>query len=47
MNLIDTKFNFSEKFITKFSVENLDLPYITFKLTGDYGEKISKKFYLQ
>ena len=39
--------NFSEKFITKFSVKNLDLPYITFKLTGDYGEKISKKFYLQ
>lgn len=47
LNLIDTKFNFSEKFITKFSVKNLDLPYITFKLTGDYGEKISKKFYIQ
>ena len=46
MNIIDTKFNFSEKFITKFSVKNLDLPYIIFKLTGEYGEKISKKFNL-
>ena len=46
LNLIDTKFNFSEKFITKFSVKNLDLPYITFKLTGDYGEKVSKRFNL-
>ena len=25
---------------------NLDLPYITFKLTGDYGEKVSKRFNL-
>lgn len=46
LNLIDTKFNFSEKFITKFSVKNLDLPYITFKLTGDYGEKVSKRINL-
>ncbi len=45
-NLIDTKFNFSEKFVTKFSVKNLLFPYITFKLTGEFGEKISKKFKL-
>lgn len=45
-NLIDTKFNFSEKFTTKFSVKNLHLHYITFKLVGDYGEKVSKKFNL-
>lgn len=40
-NLIDTKFNFSEKFITKFSVKNLTSRYIIFKITGEYGEKIS------
>lgn len=45
-NLIGTKFNFSEKFVTKFSVKNLHLPYITFKLTGEFGKKISKKFIL-
>ena len=46
MNLIETKFNFSEKFITKFSVKNLNCAYITFKLIGEYGEKVSKKFKL-
>ena len=43
MNLIDTKFNFSEKLITKFSVKNLNCSYIRFKLIGEYGEKVSKK----
>ena len=46
MNLIDTKYNFSEKFITKFSVKNLICKYIIFKITGEYGEKISKRFNL-
>jgi len=46
MNLIDTKFNFSEKFITKFSVKNLHFANINFKLIGEYGEKTSKKFKL-
>ena len=45
-NLINTKFNFSEKFITKFSVKNLYCSHITFKLTGEYGEEVSKKFNL-
>lgn len=45
-NLIATKFNFGEKFVTKYSVKNLHFPYITFKLTGEFGEKISKKFVL-
>lgn len=30
----------------KFSVKNLNCTYITFKLTGEFGEKISKKFAL-
>lgn len=46
LNLLDEKFNFGENFITKFSVKNLYFPYITFKLLGKYGEKISKKFNL-
>lgn len=46
MNLIDTKFNFSEKLITKFSVKNLNCSYIRFKLIGEYGEKVSKNFKL-
>lgn len=45
-NLIATKFNFGEKFVTKYSVKNLHFPYIAFKLTGEFGEKISKKFVL-
>ncbi len=45
-NLIATKFNFGEKFVTKFSVANLKFPYITFKLIGEFGYKNSKKFYL-
>ena len=45
-NLIATKFNFGEKFVTKYSVKNLHFPYITFKLTREFGEKISKKFVL-
>lgn len=45
-NLISTKFNFSERFVTKFSVKNLYCSYIIFKLTGEYGEKFSKKFNL-
>lgn len=44
--LIDTKFNFSERFITNFSVKNLHLPYIFFKLIGKYGETLSKKIAL-
>lgn len=43
-NLIATNFNFGERFVTKFSVKNLNCPYITFKLTGEFGEKNSKKF---
>lgn len=45
-NVIDTKFNFGEKFVTKFSVKNLHFKYINFKLIGDFGEKISRKFKL-
>lgn len=45
-NLIDTKFNFGEIFATKFSVKNLHIPYITFGLFGEFGEKYSKKFNL-
>lgn len=45
-NLIDTRYNFSEKFTTNFSVKNLYYQYITFKLFNEYGKKISKKFYL-
>ena len=45
-NLISTKFNFSERFITKFSVKNLYCSYIYFKVTGEYGEKVSKRFNL-
>lgn len=44
LNLLDTEFNFGEKFNTKFSVKNLYCSYLTFKLTGEYGEKISKRF---
>lgn len=36
-NLIATKFNFGEEFVTKFSVKNSHFPYITFKLTGEFG----------
>ena len=46
MNLIELKFNFSERFITKFSVKNLHFANINFKLIGEYGEKVSKKFKL-
>ncbi|MGN1212654.1 MAG: hypothetical protein ACI4TZ_01310 [Christensenellales bacterium] len=45
-NLLATKFCFSEKFIAEFSVKNLRISYITFKLTGEYGEKVSRKFNL-
>lgn len=45
-NLLDTKFNFGERFYTKFSVKDLHCSYVTFKLTGDYGSKLSKKFNL-
>lgn len=45
-NIIETKFNFSKIFFTKFAVNNLCSSYITFKLTGEYGEKFSKIFYL-
>lgn len=44
--LLATNFNFSEKFLSKFSVKDLYCPFISFKLTGDYGEKISRKFEL-
>ncbi len=46
LNLLETKFNFSEKFNTRFSVKNSHCSYLMFKLTGEYGEKISKKFNL-
>ena len=44
-NLLNTKYNFGEKFNTNFSVKDLSL-CLKFKLTGEYGEKVSKKFYL-
>ena len=43
-NLIETKFNFSESFSTKYSVKNLHCSYVTFKLIGEFGEKFSKRF---
>lgn len=46
LNLLDTKFNFSEKLVSKFAVKNLYCPYVTFKLNGEYGEKTSKKLKL-
>lgn len=45
-NLLDTKYNFGEKFNTNFSVKDLRCSYLKFKLTGLYGEKVSKKIYL-
>lgn len=45
-NLLDTKYNFGEKLYTNFSVKDLKCMYLKFKLTGMYGEKFSKKFYL-
>lgn len=45
-NLLDTKYNFGEKFYTSFSVKDLSCSNLTFKLTGEYGEKVSKKFCL-
>ena len=46
LDLISTKYNFGEKFFTNFSVKDLNSKYVIFKLTGKYGEKISKKFEL-
>lgn len=45
-NLLDTKYNFGENFNTNFSVKDLRCLYLKFKLIGEYGEKVSKKFYL-
>lgn len=44
LNLLDTKYNFGEKFFTSFSVKDLRCLCLTFKLTGEHGEKVSKKF---
>ena len=44
--LLSTKYNFGERFITNFSVKDLRCLYLKFKLTGEYGEKISKRLYL-
>jgi len=46
-NVIKTKFNFGRKFITTFSVEDLNFPNIYFKLIGDGGETESKLFMLK
>lgn len=46
LNLLDTKYNFGGRFYTSFSVKNLCCTFITFKLIGEYGEKVSKKFKL-
>lgn len=45
-NLLDVKYNFGKKFYTSISVKDLRCLYLKFKLTGEYGEKVSKKFYL-
>lgn len=45
-NLLDVKYNFGEKLYTSFSVKDLRRLYLKFKLTGEYGEKVSKKFNL-
>ena len=45
-NLLNTKYNFGEKFNTNFSVKDLRCLCLKFKLAGEYGEKVSKKFYL-
>ena len=46
LNLLDTKYNFGKKFYTSISVKDLRCSYLKFKLTGEYGEKVTKKFYL-
>ncbi len=46
LNLLETKFNFGEKFFTSFSVKNLCCSYLAFKLIGEYGKKVSKRFKL-
>lgn len=45
-NKLETKFNFSENFTTKFSVKNLKCSFVYFKLTNGIGTKSSKKFLL-
>ena len=45
-NIINTQFNFAEKFNIKFYVRDLHYDYVIFKLIGDYGERISKQFIL-
>lgn len=43
---IQFNYAFGEKLISKFSVVDLHCHFVSFKLIGEYGEKISKKFYL-
>lgn len=43
-DILESKYNFSNTFKTKFSVKNLKIDNIYFKLYGEYGEKVSKKF---
>lgn len=45
--IIKTKYNIVGRFITTFSVENLEYPYIWFKLIGDGGETCSREFALR
>jgi len=46
-NLLNTKFNFGQKFKTAFCVKDLKIPCLYFKLFGNGGEIISKVFYLK
>ena len=46
-NLIKTKYNYSDKFMNTFKVENLEGKNLQFRLVGDNGFVLSQSFELK